>query len=187
MPYYIPAFLHRFQHPAPKKYQGAPHTWTTPTYSAKVQYATPPEESPPLGKAGITEIQQQVGTLLYYGVGVDPFILVATGSIGSSQANATQFTREECDWLMDYVACHPLSVIRYHASGMILYIHSDASYLSESRARSRAGGHFFLSSKPLDPTKPPVNIPPLNGPIHTLCKIIDVVVGSTSESEIGAG
>jgi hypothetical protein len=80
-----------------------------------------------------------------------------------------------------------LSVIRYHASGMVLYIHSDASFLSESRARSRAAGHYFLSKKPLDPTQPPTNIPPLNGPIHTLCKIIDVVVGSASEAEIGAG
>ena len=70
---------------------------------------------------------------------------------------------------------------------MVLYIHSDASYLSESRARSRAAGHFFLSSKPLYPTKPPVNIPVLNGPIHTLCQIIDVVVGSAAESEIGSG
>ena len=70
---------------------------------------------------------------------------------------------------------------------MVLYIHSDASYLSESRARSRAAGHFFLSSQPLDPTKPPVNIPVLNGPIHTLCQIIDVVVGSAAESEIGSG
>ena len=26
-------------------------------------------------------------------------------------------------------------------------MHSDASYLSESRARSRVGGHFFLSNK----------------------------------------
>ena len=187
MPTYIPAMLHKFQHTQPTTHQGAPHAWTTPTYGAKIQYATPPDDSPLLPAAGILDIQQKVGTLLYYGVGVDPFILVATGAIASSQSNATEFTKEECAWLMDYVASNPLSVIRYHASGMSLYIHSDASYLSETRACSRAAGHFFLSSKPTDPANPPINIPPLNGPIHTLCKIIDVVVGSASESEIGAG
>jgi hypothetical protein len=70
---------------------------------------------------------------------------------------------------------------------MTLYVHSDASYLSETEARSRAAGHFFLSSPPLDPDKPPAKLPTLNGPIHTMCKIIDVVVGSAAEAEIGAG
>ena len=49
--------------------------------------------------------------MLYYGAAVDPFILVATGTIGSSQVKATEFTREECNWLMDYAASNPLSVI----------------------------------------------------------------------------
>jgi hypothetical protein len=48
-------------------------------------------------------------------------------------------------------------------------------------------GISFLSSRPLDPHQPPAMIPPLNGPIHTLCTIIDVVVGSAAEAEIGAG
>ena len=34
------------------------------------------------------------------------------------------------------------------ASDMMLHIHSNASCLSELKARSRAGGHFFLSNKP---------------------------------------
>ncbi len=29
---------------------------------------------------------------------------------------------------------------------MILQVHSDAGYANEKRARSRAGGHFFLSN-----------------------------------------
>jgi hypothetical protein len=114
-------------------------------------------------------------------------MLTALGTIASSQSNATQLTKDECLWIMDYAASNPLSIIRYHASDMTLYVHSDASYLSESRARSRAAGHLFLSSKPLDPNKHPATIPTLNGPIHTMCKIIDVVVGSAAEAEIGAG
>ena len=34
----------------------------------------------------------------------------------------------------------------YNASEMKLAAHSDASYLSMPKARSQAGGHFFLSS-----------------------------------------
>jgi len=58
---------------------------------------------------------------------------------------------------------------------MILHTHSDASYLSESKARSRAAGHFFLSSKDNR-----IN----NGPIHTVCTIIKNVIASAPEAEI---
>jgi hypothetical protein len=37
---------------------------------------------------------------------------------------------------------HPDAMITYHASNMILAIHSDTSYLSEIKAHSMAGGHF---------------------------------------------
>jgi hypothetical protein len=80
---------------------------------------------------------------------------------------------------------HPL--VDYSASGMTLYVHSDASYLSETGARSRAAGHFFLSFPPRDPASLPATLPPLNCPTHTMCKLIDDVVGSASEAEIGAG
>jgi len=36
---------------------------------------------------------------------------------------------------------------------MILQVHSDALYLSASKAHSRAGGYFFLSGNPLHPDK----------------------------------
>eukprot|EP00956_Cyclotella_meneghiniana_P034976 scaffold109924_cov40-Cyclotella_meneghiniana.AAC.1 len=57
--------------------------------------------------------------------------------------------------LLDYLASQEDAVITYNASEMILAAHSDASYLSEPEARSRAGGHFFLSSN--------AEIPPNNG------------------------
>jgi hypothetical protein len=84
MPNYIPAMLHKFQHAQPAKHQGAPHTWTTPYYGAKVQYATEADDSPILADSDITTIQQKVGTLLYYAVSVDPFMLAALGTIASS-------------------------------------------------------------------------------------------------------
>jgi hypothetical protein len=60
--------------------------------------------------------------------------------------------------LMDYLATHPDATIRYQASDMILAIHSDASYLSETESLSRAGGIAFLSSNGISPN--------LNGAIH---------------------
>jgi hypothetical protein len=38
------------------------------------------------------------------------------------------------------------AVLTYNKSDMILAVHSDVSYLSEPKARSRAGGYFFLST-----------------------------------------
>ncbi len=38
--------------------------------------------------------------------------------------------------LLDYLATYPDATIRFKASDMILNIHSDASYLSKSDARS---------------------------------------------------
>jgi hypothetical protein len=151
MPNYIPAMMHKFQHATPNKHQGAPHTWTTPSYGAKVQYATVKDNSPILPASQIMTIQQKVGTLLYYAVSVDLFMLAALVTIASLQAEATQPTKNECSWLMDYATSNPLSIIRYHASNMVLYVHSDASYLSETEARSRGAGHFLLSSQPQDP------------------------------------
>ena len=72
---------------------------------------------------------------------------------------------------------------------MYLHIHSDASYLSESKARSRAGGIFFLSSRPSDPTKTPEPTampPPFNGAIHIVISIMKAVLASATEAELGA-
>jgi hypothetical protein len=48
--------------------------------------------------------------------------------------------------LLDYIGTQEEAVLTYNASPMVVAVHSDASYLSEPKARSRAGGHFFMSS-----------------------------------------
>ena len=53
---------------------------------------------------------------------------------------------ERVKQLLDYMHTDPNAVVHYHASDMILNVHSDASYLSAGRGRSRAGGHFFLGT-----------------------------------------
>jgi hypothetical protein len=67
---------------------------------------------------------------------------------------------------------------------MCLHIHSDASYLSETKSRSRAGGIFFLSSKPSTVT--PAPMPPLNGPIHIVSSILRNIMALATEAKVGA-
>ena len=81
---------------------------------------------------------------------------------------------------------------------MILRCHSDASYLSVPKGRSRAGGYFYLSSAPISlvtDTKPTTEpkptaltepVPPLNNTVYVLCTIIRNVMVSTTEAEITA-
>ena len=68
---------------------------------------------------------------------------------------------------------------------MILRIESDELYLSEPRARSCTGGHYYLISLPSDPEKAPNLPPPSNEPIHTEFRIMKHVVASADEAEVG--
>ena len=95
-------------------------------------------------------------------------MLTVLGSIAAQQSKGTEKTYTNNLWLLNYAATHPNAKICYTASNMILYIHSDASYLSEHRACSRAGGHYFLGDKCPDMTTPPTNRLRLNGPIHSI-------------------
>ena len=63
---------------------------------------------------------------------------------------------------------------------MILNIHSDASYLGETRARSRVAGMYFLGSVP----KPNEPIP-MNWAIYVHTGILKFVVASAAEAELG--
>jgi hypothetical protein len=147
------------------------------------------DETEPLDDAGTNLIQQITGTFLFYARAVDPTMRIALSALGSQQAAPTEKTQHAAHQFLDYCATHPDAVIRYTASGMVLAIHSDASYHTESKARSRAGGHFWLTDMPSDPTRQPLSTdPPLrqNGPIHTECRIMRNVLGSAAESEMGS-
>ena len=52
-------------------------------------------------------------------------------------------TEEKVKQLLDYLATLPDAKVRFYASGTILNVHSDASYLSEPGARSRVAGVYF--------------------------------------------
>jgi hypothetical protein len=72
---------------------------------------------------------------------------MSLNDITTEQTKATEKTQAATNQMLDYLATHPDATIRYHASDMVLHIHSDASYLSVSNTRSRLGGLFFLGNK----------------------------------------
>ena len=61
---------------------------------------------------------------------------------------------------------------------MILAAHADAGFIVESRSRSRAGAHIFLSEN--------YPKPKINGPVLTISQIIKKVMASAAEAEIAA-
>jgi hypothetical protein len=185
MPDYVGKALQRFNHPKPTRPQHAPHAWAKPQYGVKTQLTAPADTSAPLDKAGILRLQEIIGVFLYYARAIDSTMLVALGTLAAAQTQATAATAKAAAQLLDYAATHPDAVIRYTASPMLLHVHSDASYLSEAKARSRAGGLFFLSGPTNAPAADPVP-PANNGAIHVNSVIMRNVLASATEAEVGA-
>jgi hypothetical protein len=181
MPGYVEKALQRFTHPDPTRPQHSPHHWIAPKYGATIQYAAPEDASTPLNKHGITRLQQIIGTFLFYGRAVDNTMLVALGTLAAAQTQGTEKTLKATVQLLNYAATHPDATVRFYKSDMILYIHSDASYLSEPKSCSRVGGYFYLGNQdePADNPKP-------NGPIHVESQIMKNIMAAASEAEIGA-
>jgi hypothetical protein len=180
MPGYITAALRKYQHPMPQRKQHAPHQWERPIYGAKQQLTKLDDTSPALALAKLALIQQIISTLLYYARAVDPTMLVAIGSIAANQSRGTKTTMQNNMHLLNYCATYPNAILHYSASSMILRMHSDGSYLSESCTRSRTGGHFFLGSNNH------YNSKESNGAILTISQIIKNVMASAVKAECGA-
>ena len=118
---------------------------TPPSIGAKTQYADEADNSPPLGKEDTKFIQAVAGTLLCYARAIDSTILPSLSAIETEQAKPMAKTLAAVKQLLDYCAMQDEAIIAYHASDMILAVHSDTGYCNEKNARSQASGHFFLS------------------------------------------
>jgi hypothetical protein len=68
------------------------------------------------------------------------------------------------------------AVLSYHASSMVLVVHSNASYLSKPKAQSWEGGHFFLSSN--------TPVPPNNGAVLNIAHIIKNILSLATKAEL---
>ena len=71
---------------------------------------------------------------------------------------------------------HLDAVLTYQASDMVLAGHSNALHLSKTKARSRAGRHFFMSNN--------TTFPPNNGAVFTIAIIIKNVMSLVAEAEL---
>ena len=85
-----------------------------------------------------------------------------------------RITLQHNQQLLDYIATQEEDVLKFNASDTKLAAHSDTSYLSETKACSRAGGHFPLSS---DST-----IPQNKGAVLNIAHIIKHVMSSATEA-----
>ena len=105
-------------------------------------------------------------------------MLCTLSAIATDQANFTQEIMKKVGKFVGYASTHPGGIIMYRKSDMILVIHSDASYLSEPKVRSRAGYYWFMLSN--------CPIAPDNGKVSNIAQLIKIVMTSAVEAEICA-
>jgi hypothetical protein len=128
----------------------------------------------------VNRLQQLTGTLLCYARVVDPTLIMPINALASEQSKATPDTADKVIKLLNYCNTHPETNMRYHASDMTLYIHSDASYLSEREAKSRAGGFFYMGNSAGTANKI------TNGEILIISTVLKHVMSLAADTEIGA-
>jgi hypothetical protein len=164
MPGYIPKALLCFKHPILTTPQDQPYPHIKPNYRAKTQHTVAEDTSPPLDKTGKKFIQEVCRTFLFLARSIDGGILPALSALASQQAQPTENTMKLCKLFLDCMASQEEPIFTYKASDMVLAVHSNASYLSKPKARSRAGGHMFMSVND--------DIPTNNGAVLNISQII---------------
>lgn len=132
------------------------------------------DESLPLTPEQQTYVRKVVGIFLYYARAVDCTMLAAVSKIASMQAEPTQRAIAACSRLLDYAATWPQVKVVYLRSDMILKSHSDVSYLTETRARSRVAAYLYFTN-----TAGTL----INGGDDVISAILSPVCSSISEAE----
>jgi hypothetical protein len=105
-------------------------------------------------------------------------MLTSLSTLASEQSAPTEATMEKCLQFLDYAASQENAILTYKVSNMVLAIHSNASYLPEPKARSRAGGHMFMAGTE--------EIPINNRVVLNILQIIKAVMLSAAEAELAA-
>ena len=85
---------------------------------------------------------------------------------------------EKLKYFLDYAASHPDAITTYSTSDMKLSVYSNALYCTEPKARSRAGGQFYMNTNK-------DNLPN-NEAVLTVAQIIKNFMTSAVDAEIGA-
>ena len=126
MPGYIQKKLQKYKHHQPSKPQYAPYPTAPRKYGAESQELLPQDTAPPATKEEITHTKKIVGIILYYSRAVDLTVLVDLSAITSYLAKATKTTLKNVHQVLDYLAKNIDTKIIFHASDMVLNIHSYA-------------------------------------------------------------
>jgi hypothetical protein len=177
MPLYAKNGLKQFQYPPPIVLQDQPHPHVHKTYGAKVQHAKANNDSPLLDKVGEKIIQEVTGVFLFLARAVDSTMPTPLSAIASEQAASTENTMQTCLQFLEYAALQEDAIVTYRASNMKLAIHSNASYLSKPKARSRAGGHMFMAGME--------EISINNEAVLNILQIIKAVMSLAAEAKLG--
>ena len=113
------------------KFVEAPHAWTTPQYGlSQPQLTSPIDSSPLLSAPEKTGLQEIFRSLLYFSRCINSTILTTLGSTRTNIADGTERVAAMAACLLNFCANNRNPKIRYYASDMQLFGHTDASYLS---------------------------------------------------------
>ena len=115
---------------------------------------------------------------MFYGRAVNPTMLTAITAIASQQSVQTAETMKRVKKFLDYCASQDNEITDFQKSDMKLAGNIDTGYLSNPKACSRAGGHFFVMNSS--------SFPPDNGVVLTVSQTIKTVMSSTVEAEFSA-
>lgn len=181
MPDFVKKALHQLMHKMPEKPVHSPACFTLPMHGKAVQWAEETPDLPLLLPEEFKKIKRAVGVFYYYARAMDVTMTVAINDLAVAQTKGNKKTMTALMCLLNYAATHPDAKIRYSRSGMILHMHSDESYLSLPKAKSRARGHYFLSDFSKDPA-----MAKLNSSIHVLYHVLKNVMRSAAKTEIAS-
>ena len=148
----------------------SPGVYTPPLLGRKGSHMADITEYTPCTDDEKLLVQKVVGKCTYYGGAVDPSIVHAVNDIATSGFTSNSMTKMMR--LVNYLSRYPNASIRYNASDMTLKAYSDASFLSETGARSKTGYMFYLGE-----------LSARSAPIECATSIIPVIVSSVGEAE----
>ena len=140
-----------------------------------------PDHSPPATAEEKKFIQRVVGMLLYHSRGVCYAISTDVGKLSQEQAEPTKRSVKRAHAILQYLYWHRTHLIRFTPQKMQLNFHSDASFLSESKSRSRAGGIFWIGQDIIEN-----NISNIDGIILVDTCVINNVCTSVAHAEYSA-
>jgi len=153
----------------------APYKYARPVYTGK-QAPVSEDDSKPLSPQLMTELRSKIGALNWGAACVNYDTALAVSKVGSKQANPTKALLREVNHILRYLAGHPNTVLQFHPNDMTLHTVSDASFCSETKGRSRAGGVLYLGGCD-------ENNHPISSPVEVMSHIIDCIPDSAAEAE----